>query len=95
MSKAIDELKDKFYKRPLDYGAFWPLIFPAILDLATRMDEAEKRISALFNLHAVKLPPTGPVKFGPVRNDAKTKPDKGEKSDTRATSPRKDALEGE
>ena len=47
MSKAIDELKDKFYKRPLDYGAFWPLIFPAILDLAARLDEAEKRIEEL------------------------------------------------
>ena len=47
MSKAIDELKDKFYKRPLDYGAFWPLIFPAILDLAARLDEAEKRIGEL------------------------------------------------
>jgi len=50
----------------------------AILDLAARLDEAEKRIEGLYDLHAVKLPPTGSIKFGPVRNDAKPSPDKQE-----------------
>jgi len=44
MSKAIDELKDKFYKRPLDYGAFWPLIFPAILALDSRLTDLERTV---------------------------------------------------
>ena len=45
MSKAIDELKDKFYKRPLDYGAFWPLIFPAILALDSRLTALERTVA--------------------------------------------------
>ncbi len=98
--KAIDELKDKFYKRPLDYGAFWPLIFPAILDLATRLDEAEKRITEL------ELASPCPMLKSICEDWEYTGKLDGterailklmgvEKSDTRATSPRKDALEGE
>ena len=74
MSKAIDELKDKFYKRPLDYGAFWPLIFPAILDLAARLDEAVKKLNILSDCYEGHL-----VDFHPAEHSIKKpSPDKQE-----------------